>query len=309
MKGVIVAVGPKVEGDARETLDARGLLLAPGFVDIHTHYDGQATWDSLLDPSASHGVTTVVAGNCGVGFAPVRKGDEKRLIEMMEGVEDIPGTALYEGIQWEWETFPEYLDALDRREYSMDIAAYLPHAPLRLYVMGDRGERNEEATSEDIAAMSNHVREAIAAGAVGFSTSRSLNHKTLDGELVAGTFAGHAELTGLATALSEAGGGLFEVVPQGETGDDEALILGEIELMARVSKETGVEISFLMVQSGGAPDLWKKQLEATAQANASGARLIPQVGGATGRHAHRNPELPRLHAAAELPKARGGVFG
>ena len=280
--GIIAAVGTNVEGDALETIDARGLLVAPGFVDIHTHYDGQATWDSLLDPSASHGVTTVVAGNCGVGFAPVRPGDEKRLVEMMEGVEDIPGTALHEGIQWEWETFPEYLDALDRRHYSMDIAAFLPHAPVRLYVMGDRGERNEEATAEDIAAMAKHVRDALAAGAVGFSTSRSLNHKTLDGELVAGTFAGHDELVGLAQALSEAGGGLFEVVPSGETGDDEALILGEIELLAAVSKETGVEVSFLMIQSSGAPDLWRKQLEAVARANAAGARLVPQIGGRPG---------------------------
>ena len=280
--GVIVAVGERVEGEARETVDATGRLVTPGFVDIHTHYDAQATWDSLLDPSASHGVTTVVAGNCGVGFAPVRSSDHKRLIEMMEGVEDIPGTALYEGIQWEWETFPEYLDALDRRQYAMDIAAYIPHAPLRLYVMGDRGERNEEATSEDIARMAEHVRAGIEAGAIGFSTSRSLNHKTLDGELVAGTFAGQAELAGLANAMLEGGGGLFEVVPQGETGDDEALVLGEIEMLGRVSKETGAETSFLMVQAGGAPDLWRKQLEATEKANREGARLIPQVGGRPG---------------------------
>ena len=280
--GVIAAVGEQIEGEARETLDATGRLVTPGFVDIHTHYDGQATWDSLLDPSASHGVTTVVAGNCGVGFAPVRSGDEKRLIEMMEGVEDIPGTALYEGIQWEWETFPEYLDALDRREYAMDIAAYVPHAPLRLYVMGDRGERNEEATPEDIARMAEHVRAGIRAGAVGFSTSRSLNPKTLDGELVAGTFAGRAELEGLANAMLEGGGGLFEVVPQGETGDDASLVLGEIELLAEVSKSTGAEISFLMVQAGGAPELWRQQLEATAKANREGARLIPQVGGRPG---------------------------
>lgn len=280
--GVIVEVGARIEGEARETIDATGQLVTPGFVDIHTHYDGQATWDALLDPSASHGVTTIVTGNCGVGFAPVRPGDEKRLIEMMEGVEDIPGTALYEGIQWDWETFPQYLDALDRREYAMDLAAFVPHAPIRLYVMGERGERNEEATPEDVAAMSEHVRAAIEAGAVGVSTSRSLNHKTLDGELVAGTFAGQAELEGLANAMLEAGGGLFEVVPQGETGDDEALILGEIELLARVSKQTGAEISFLMVQAGGAPDLWRKQLEVVEAANASGAKLVPQVGGRPG---------------------------
>lgn len=281
-EGVIVAVGEQVEGDARETLDATGRLVTPGFVDIHTHYDAQATWDSLLDPTASHGVTTVVAGNCGVGFAPVRSSDHKRLIEMMEGVEDIPGTALSEGIQWEWETFPEYLDALGRREYAMDIAAYIPHAPLRLYVMGDRGERNEEATPEDIVRMAEHVRAGIRAGAIGFSTSRSLNHKTLDGELVAGTFAGQAELEGLAKAMLEGGGGLFEVVPQGETGDDEALVLGEIEMLGRVSKNTGAVISFLMVQAGGAPELWRKQLEATEKANRGGARLIPQVGGRPG---------------------------
>ncbi len=280
--GRIAAIGASVEGPAREEIDARGLLVAPGFVDIHTHYDGQATWDPVLDPSASHGVTTVVAGNCGVGFAPVRPGDQKRLVEMMEGVEDIPGTALHEGIQWEWETFPQYLDALGRRRYAMDIAAFMPHAPLRLYVMGDRGERNEPATPADIDAMARHVREAIAAGAIGFSTSRSLNHKTLDGELVAGTFAGFEELSGLAQAMCEGGGGLFEVVPTGETGADEAMILGEIELLAKVSKATGAVTSFLMIQSSGAPDLWKKQLERVARANAEGARLVPQVGGRPG---------------------------
>jgi N-acyl-D-aspartate/D-glutamate deacylase len=280
--GRIAAIGPRVEGPAREEIDARGLLVTPGFVDIHTHYDGQATWDPILDPSASHGVTTVVAGNCGVGFAPVHPGDHKRLVEMMEGVEDIPGTALHEGIQWEWETFPEYLDALGRRRYAMDIAAFMPHAPLRLYVMGDRGERNEPATAADIDAMAKHVREAIAAGAIGFSTSRSLNHKTLDGELVAGTYAGFEELAGLATAMCEGGGGLFEVVPSGETGADEAMILGEIELLAKVSKATGAVTSFLMIQSSGAPELWKKQLDLVARANAEGAKLVPQVGGRPG---------------------------
>ncbi|MEZ4331253.1 MAG: amidohydrolase family protein [Myxococcota bacterium] len=280
--GRIAALGPKVEGEARETIDARGLLVTPGFVDIHTHYDGQATWDPVLEPSASHGVTTIVAGNCGVGFAPVRPGDEKRLVELMEGVEDIPGTALHEGIEWEWETFPEYMDALARRQYALDVAAFVPHAPIRLYVMGERGERNEDATPDDIAAMAEHVKAGIRAGAVGFSTSRSLNHKTLDGEYVPGTFAAQAELTGLAQAMVEAGGGLFEVVPSGETGIDEAMILGEIELLAAVSRATGVPTSFLLIQALGAPGLWKKQLDAVARANASGAKLIPQVGGRPG---------------------------
>jgi N-acyl-D-amino-acid deacylase len=275
--GVIVAVGPTVEGEAREVIEAGGLLVAPGFVDIHTHYDGQATWDPVLDPSASHGVTTVVAGNCGVGFAPVRPGQENWLVELMEGVEDIPGTALHEGIQWEWETFPEYLDALERRQYAVDIAAFLPHAPLRVYVMGERGATNEDATDEDIAEMARHVREAIQAGAVGFSTSRSLNHKDLNGDLIPGTFANSTELIGLARAVVEAGGGLFEVVPSGETEGDADLILGEVELMGEVAKATGVPLSFLMIQSRMDPDLWRRQLELVEKARENGANVVPQV--------------------------------
>ena len=307
--GVIVAVGATVEGDAREVVDATGLLVTPGFVDIHTHYDGQATWDPVLDPSASHGVTTIVAGNCGVGFAPVRPGQESWLVELMEGVEDIPGTALHEGIQWEWETFPEYLDALGRREYALDVAAFMPHAPLRVYVMGERGANNEDATPEDIAEMARLVREGIEAGAVGFSTSRSLNHKSLDGELVPGTFAGADELTGLAQAVVEAGGGLFEVVPMGETGADRDMTLGEISLMADVSRATGLPVSFLMIQSMGAPDLWREQLELVAKENAAGARLVPQVGarpggmllGAASYHAlMRRPTLRRLEETLPL---------
>jgi N-acyl-D-amino-acid deacylase len=275
--GVIVAVGPSLDGDATEVIDAAGAIVTPGFVDIHTHYDGQATWDPVLDPSASHGVTTVVAGNCGVGFAPVRPGQEAWLVELMEGVEDIPGTALHEGIQWEWETFPEYLDALARRQFAIDVAAFLPHAPLRVYVMGERGAANEDATPADVAEMARHVRDAIRAGAVGFSTSRSLNHKSLDGELVPGTFAGADELIGLAQAVVDAGGGLFEVVPTGETGDDAETILGEVELMAKVSQATGLDVSFLLIQSRGAPDLWRRQLDVVEKAKADGARLKPQV--------------------------------
>ena len=301
--GVIVAVGAHLDGDARETIDATGLVVAPGWVDIHTHYDGQATWDSLLDPSASHGVTTVVVGNCGVGFAPVRPGSEEWLVQMMEGVEDIPGTALYEGIEWSWETFPEYLDALASRQYAMDIAAYVPHAPLRMYVMGERGALDVEPTAEEIAQMSAHVRASIEAGAIGVSTSRSLNHRTLEGELVPGTFADSDELVALAEAMVDAGGGLFEAVPSGETGDDRDLVLGEIELLGEVSRRTGAPVSFLMIQSGGAPDLWREQLAAVHAQNAEGARLVPQVAGRPGGmlvgaatyHGHmRRPTFRRL---------------
>ena len=280
--GVIVEMGSAVGGDARETIDATGLIVSPGFVDIHTHYDGQATWDPVLDPSASHGVTTVVVGNCGVGFAPVRPGKEEWLVELMEGVEDIPGTALHEGIEWSWETFPQYLDALAAREYSMDLAAFLPHAPLRVYVMGDRGALDVEPTENEISEMASHVRASIEAGAIGVSTSRSLNHRTLDGELVPGTFANSTELVALAQAMVDAGGGLFEAVPTGETGEDYETILNEIALLAEVSKRTGAPVTFLMIQSMGAPDLWKEQLSAVAKANADGAQLVPQVAGRPG---------------------------
>ena len=280
--GVIVAVGERIDGDATEIIDASGYVVAPGFVDIHTHYDGQVTWDPVLDPSASHGVTTIVLGNCGVGFAPVRPGEEERLVALMEGVEDIPGTALHEGIEWDWETFPEYLDALDGREFSMDVAAFMPHAPLRVYVMGERGVANEDATADDIAEMAVHVREAIAAGAVGFSSSRSLNHKDLDGQYVPGTFAAADELIGLAQAVVDAGGGLFEVVPQGETDGDADLVLGEVELMGTVSQATGVPLSFLLVQSRMDPDLWRRQLELVEKVNANGARVTAQVAARAG---------------------------
>ena len=202
--GRITAVGEVDERGHRE-LDADGLLVTPGFVDIHTHYDGQATWDPQLAPSCYHGVTTAVMGNCGVGFAPVRPGQHDFLIQLMEGVEDIPGTALHEGIQWEWESFPEYLDALERRRFSMDLGTQVPHGAVRAYVMGERGANNAPATPDDIAQMAALVKQGVAAGALGFSTSRTIAHRAISGEPVPGTFAAEDELADDALDAGEVG--------------------------------------------------------------------------------------------------------
>ena len=217
--GVIVAVGT-VDAEGAEELDATGLVATPGFVDIHTHYDGQVTWDPTLSPTGWHGVTTLVLGNCGVGFAPVAPDKRSWLIGLMEGVEDIPGTALHDGIKWAWETFPEYLDALASTETALDVAALAPHGAIRAYVMGDRGARNEPATPEDIARMAAIVCEAVEAGAVGVSTSRTILHKAVDGEPVPGTFAAEDELFALGEALATLDRGVFELAPAGIQGED-----------------------------------------------------------------------------------------
>ncbi|MEO6123949.1 MAG: amidohydrolase family protein [Ilumatobacteraceae bacterium] len=263
-------------GEATEIIDATGLVVTPGWVDIHTHYDGQATWDDLLEPSSGHGVTTVVAGNCGVGFAPVRPGKEEWLVQLMEGVEDIPGTALHEGISWGWESFPEYLDVLDARTYSIDIATYIGHGPLRAYVMGDRGARNEMATTDDIAGMRRLVTEAIQAGAIGFSSSRTLNHKARDGEPVPGTFAAEDELDGLADGVVDAGGGLFEVAPQGLEFEED-VFLGEVDLLSRIALRTKLPVTFAMLQNERNPDSWKIALDKVDATNAAGGNMRPQI--------------------------------
>ena len=274
-RGIIAAIGTDL-GEAVEQLDATGLIVTPGFVDIHTHYDGQATWDDLLEPSSGHGVTTVVAGNCGVGFAPVRPGKEEWLVQLMEGVEDIPGTALHEGISWGWESFPEYLDVLDARTYSIDIATYVGHGPIRAYVMGDRGARNEPATPADIAGMKQLVTEAIRAGAIGFSSSRTLNHKARDGEPVPGTFAAEDELNGLADGVTDAGGGLFEVAPQGLEFEAE-VFLGEVDLLSRIALRTGLPVTFAMLQNERNPDSWRAALAKVDATNAAGGNMRPQI--------------------------------
>jgi N-acyl-D-aspartate/D-glutamate deacylase len=266
----IAAIGNDV-GEGRREIDATGLLVAPGWVDIHTHYDGQVTWDPHLTPSGWNGVTTVVMGNCGVGFAPVKPGQQEFLIQLMEGVEDIPGTALHEGIRWQWETFPEYLDALESMPRSVDVATQVPHGAVRVYVMGERGAKNEKATAEDIDQMAAIVKQGLEAGAIGFSTSRTMLHRAKDGELVPGTHAEDAELLGIGRMLGEVGHGVFEVAsdlaPEGD----------ELEWMSRLGKETGRPVSFACLQNPVDPDQWKRLLEAVDKDNAEGGCLTPQV--------------------------------
>ena len=219
-----------MSGKGAEEIDAKGLLVTPGFVDIHTHYDGQATWDSRLQPSSWHGVTTAVMGNCGVGFAPVRPQDRDRLIELMEGVEDIPGAALHEGLNWAWESFGQYLDALEARPRDMDLGAQLPHGALRVFVMGERAARLEEATPEEVAQMRALTAEAMRAGALGFSTSRTLNHRTVKGDPTPSLRASEAELLGIALGMKDAGSGVIEFISDFNTPSPES----EFEMIDRL---------------------------------------------------------------------------
>ena len=274
--GRIVAIG-RIEAEGRETIDAEGMVVAPGFVDIHTHFDGQITWDPLLTPSCWHGVTTVVMGNCGVGFAPAAPNRHEWLIGLMEGVEDIPGTALSAGMQWNWETFPEYLDYLDTLPKALDVGTQVPHGAVRAYVMGERGASNEPANPEDIHEMKQLVREGIEAGALGVSTSRTIVHRAIDGVNVPGTFAEEDEMMAFGEALAEAGTGVFELAPAGVTGDDMNLPDLEVAWMRRVSAATGRPITFALVQLDAEPDHWKRMFDLSEEAAAEGADLYPQV--------------------------------
>ena len=281
--GRIVARG-KVDEGATETIDADGLLATPGWVDVHTHYDGQVTWDDVVDPSASQGVSTVVMGNCGVGFAPVERGGEQTLIELMEGVEDIPGTALYEGMPWgEWESFPDYLDFLESRRWALDVGAQLAHGPLRSYVMGQRGRDNEPATQDDLKRMSALVEESMRAGALGFSTSRTIGHRSMSGVPVPGTFAAEEELLALADGMKRAGSGVFELIPASTVGElaqlggERYTLLEEFELIKRIGHQSGRPMTFTTVQIPDFPDTWQAFLDGVTEENAKGANLRPQV--------------------------------
>jgi N-acyl-D-aspartate/D-glutamate deacylase len=276
--GRITEVGT-VDGRGTQELDADGAVVAPGWVDVHSHYDGQATWDQELAPSSWHGVTTLVMGNCGVGFAPARPDRHDWLIGLMEGVEDIPGTALAEGITWEWESFPEYLDALDKKTWTTDVGTQIAHGAVRAYVMGERGARNEPANPEDIAAMAAIVKEAIAAGALGFSTSRTIAHRAIDGEPVPGTFAAEDELFGIGRVLGELGAGVFELAPTGTAGEDIVAPMVEVAWMRKLADAIQRPVTFAMLQVDTAPELWREMLDESAAAVASGAPLYPQIAG------------------------------
>ncbi len=305
---MVTAVGDDVGPGVRE-IDASGLLITPGFVDIHTHYDGQATWDAELEPSTPHGVTTVVMGNCGVGFAPVRPDQHDFLIQLMEGVEDIPGAALSEGMSWDWESFPDYLDALDRREFVADVAAMIAHGPVRAYVMGERGAANEPASSDEIAEMAAIVHDAVEAGAMGFSTSRTITHRAMDGEPVPGTFAAEDELFALGRAVGRAGKGVFEVAPAGVAGEDLVAPKKEVDWICRLAEDIGRPVTWLMLQNNFAPDEWKELMARSQAAQDAGHQVIPQVAGRPFgillglSTRHRFASLPSFTPLEELPFA------
>ena len=270
--GRIAAVGGK-QGPAHRDIDADGLLVTPGWVDVHTHYDGQAMWDPMLAPSSWHGVTTVMFGNCGVGFAPVKKHHRGALMDLMEGVEEIPNPVLAAGLTWEWESFPEFMDALERRERAIDIAAQFAHLPLRVYVMGDRAVRREPATADDIAEMRRLTIEALKVGAFGFTTSRTDSHKTPDGELVPSRDADSEELLGIGSALGAVGAGAFGM---NSDFDDEDY---ELAWMTRFARDNGRPVWFLLTDRYEDPQRWRRLMSAVHGARAKGLSFTAQIAG------------------------------
>lgn len=266
----IAAVG-RITGAGTTEIDAKGKLVTPGFVDIHTHYDAQAVWDSHLAPSSMHGITTAVMGNCGVGFAPCKPADREKLIELMEGVEDIPGAVMHEGLKWEWESFGEYLTALERKQRDMDICALLPHAAVRVFVMGERAIRLENANQGDIAQMREIAADAMRQGAFGFSTSRSLSHKTLKGEATPTLRAQEDELIGIAMGMKDAGSGMFEFVSEWTDHNE------EFAMLRRVVEACGRPAVFTLTQRHGRPEVWRDILAGADKANADGLSIRPVV--------------------------------
>ena len=301
-------------GDATEVLDARGLIVTPGYVDPHTHYDGQVTWDDRLAPSSWHGVTTAVLGNCGVGFAPVRPERREWLVQLMEGVEDIPGTALHAGIRWSWETFPEYLDALELLPRAVDIAAQLPHGALRAYVMDERGADDEQATEDDIARMAALAEEAARAGAVGFSTNRLPSHTAKDGRPVPGTTAADDELVAIAHGVAAGGGGVIQSVSAEGIGLVPGGYRDEVDRLTRISLETGLPTTMALSQNEVSPELWREVLDWVHESTRAGRGPRPadrrSSSGPAPRLLHPSPvrgpaELRRGGAPAPRGEGRG----
>ncbi|QOZ12770.1 amidohydrolase family protein [Bradyrhizobium sp. CCBAU 51765] len=299
--GKISAVG-KVAGAGREEIDARGKLVTPGFVDVHTHYDGQVTWSQDITPSSQNGVTTAIMGNCGVGFAPCKPDDQTRLIQLMEGVEDIPEPVLSAGIPWAWESFPDYMDWLSRRDFDIDVGAQLPHAALRVYVMGERGARRDPSTAEDNAAMAKLAGEAVRSGALGFSTSRTLNHRTSTGDFTPTLKAGEDELTAIAGAMHRQGRSVLQFVL------DLSTLHEDLPMMLRVADSTKCPISFSITQNDKAPQRWRQTLDEINAAARRGLSITAQiaarpVGLLLGLELSRNPfqTHPSYRAIAHLP--------
>ena len=304
--GVIKAVGA-INGDtAAREIDATGLLVTPGFVDLHTHYDGQSIWSERLTPSSAHGVTTVVMGNCGVGFAPCRQDDHDVLVDVMAGVEDIPGVVMTDGLPWTWETFPEYMDALEARQRDIDVAAYLPHSPLRVYVMGRRGADREPATAEDLAMMRALAKEAIEIGALGFASSRLTIHKTESGSPIPSYDAAREEIEEIARGVVDAGGGLLQFVPDIPAGGYQPVL----QTVFDVAEEVGLPVTFTLVVANSGDPTWPDAITMVEKANAAGgdvtAQLLPRpIGLIIGLQLTANPFVlyPSYREIAHLPLA------
>ena len=302
--GKITAIGRTLpKGD--EEVDARGKIVTPGFIDVHTHYDAQVTWSNAMSPTSWHGVTTAMIGNCGVGFAPCRPEQRDMLVRLMEGVEDIPEVVLTEGLPWNWTSFPDYLDALEARRYDLDVVAQVPHAALRVFVMGERGADREAATAADRAEMARLAGEGIRAGALGFSTSRTLNHKTIDGAPIATLGAAEAELTEIAMALKDAGAGWLQVVSDFDDPEE------EFALLRRLAERSGRPLTITLLQYDRRPDGWRRLLDRIAESNAAGTRITGQIrnrptGVLLGFEISQNPFMtrPSYLAIADLPFAR-----
>ncbi|WP_346723818.1 N-acyl-D-amino-acid deacylase family protein [Caenibius tardaugens] len=271
--GRIVAVGRDGALRGAEDIDARGKLVTPGFVDIHTHYDGQVTWENTLSPSSGHGVTSVLMGNCGVGFAPCRPADRDRLVRLMEGVEDLPEVVLATGLPWNWESFSDYLDVLDSRQYDIDIATQLPHAALRVFAMGERAAAREDATADDCTLMAKLAEQAVKAGALGFGTSRTINHRASDGTLIPTLTAAEKELTAIAEALGRQGAGVLQAVSDFDDVD------AELAMFRRVMERSGRPLSLSVMQWHQAPEKWRTIMEWARQCTADGLTVRGQVNG------------------------------